>query len=435
MRGRPLVLALAVVAGAVATSACSEEAKVPAGPPARPLSASVCSPVSYGGPGRPRFLIASSTGLQGVYKGHGVQTAQAIKMVLARRGWRAGDYTVGLQVCEETSARTGRPSPTKCARNARAFAGNPSVLGMIGPLTSNCAVHMLATLNSAPGGPLAAISGGNTYVGLTRAGAGTARGEPGKYHPTGRRGYARLAPADDVQGAANALMARRLGLTRAFVVEHRDPYGLGLAASFRSAAKSVGVRVTGTARWDEHARSYRAVGERIRAARPQVVFIAGDVAANGPKLVDDLTAVLGPGVRLMAGDAFNLPAPIVEAAGARAEGFRISIAVLPNRNLPPEGRRFAAEFEKRFSQRPCCFSVHDAQATHMLLDAIAQSGGSRAQVTENVMRSRVPNGLLGDFSIDRNGDTTLNTIGIYQIRGGRLKFETAITPAGELLSR
>jgi hypothetical protein len=45
--------------------------------------------------------------------------------------------------------------------------------------------------------------------------------------------------------------------------------------------------------------------------------------------------------------------------------------VLPNSSLPPAGRAFADEFTKRFSQHPCCFSIHDARGTGMLLDAIA----------------------------------------------------------------
>jgi branched-chain amino acid transport system substrate-binding protein len=386
------------------------------------VAAPICSDVTYGGRGRPRLLIVVSSGFQGILKGHGVQAAQAAKMVLAERGWRAGDYTVGMQACEETDAETDQPSPAKCARNARAFARNRSVMGMIGPLNSNCAIHMLATLNTAPDGPLAVISGSNTYVGLTRSGAGTAPGEPERYVPTGRRGYARLAP-------------QRLGATRAFVVEDGSAYGRGLAASFRYAVERLGLDLAGAARWSAEARSYRPLATRIRDAGPDVVFIAGDIAANGPKLIADLSAELGRGVLLMAGDSFNLPTPIVEAAGAGAEGLRISIAVLPNRSLPPAGRRFTAAFEKRFGQRPCCFSVHDAQGTRMLLDAIARSGGSRARVAENVMESRVQGGLIGDFAIDRNGDTTLNTMGIYRIRRGRLKFETAITPAPELLGR
>jgi ABC-type branched-subunit amino acid transport system substrate-binding protein len=113
----------------------------------------------------------------------------------------------------------------------------------------------------------------------------------------------------------------------------------------------------------------------------------------------------------------------------------LSIAVLPTSNLPPNGRRFAAEFQKRYSQQPCCYSVHDAQATELLLDAIAKAGGSRGDVARYLIGARVRDGLLGDFQIDRNGDTTLNTIGIYQIRAGQLQFAQAVTPPSELLNR
>ena len=38
--------------------------------------------------------------------------------------------------------------------------------------------------------------------------------------------------------------------------------------------------------------------------------------------------------------------------------------------------------------KPCCFSVHAAQATHLALDAIADSAGSRAQVLEKLFEAR-----------------------------------------------
>lgn len=428
--------ALALALASAAVCGCGSDApKLADLPPARPLASSTCSPVSYGGPGHPHYLIASHSVFLGPYKGHGVQNAQAIKMVLAERGWRAGPYTIGVQACEEADAKDGVPSPTKCARNARAFARDPSVLGVIGPLTSNCAIHMAATLNKAPDGPLAMIAGGNTYVGLTRSGPGTQQGEPERYHPTGRRSYARLAPTDDVQGAAVALHARKGGAGRAFVVEDGSDYSRGLKAAFEYAAERLGLTVAGSARWHVQERGYLPLAARVRAARPDVVLVAGEIARDGPRLISDLAKGLGPEVQLMAGDGFNQPEDIVEEAGARADGLVISIAVFPNRNLPAPGRRFAAEFVRRFSQRPCCFSVHEAQATHMLLDAIAASGGSRERVTEAVMHARVEGGLVGDFAIDANGDTTLNKMGIYRIRDGKLRFEAAVTPAADLLGR
>lgn len=71
----------------------------------------------------------------------------------------------------------------------------------------------------------------------------------------------------------------------------------------------------------------------------------------------------------------------------------------------------------------------------MILDAIEESDGSRSRVTENLLDARVSGGYLGDFEIDRYGDTTLTEIGVFRIEEGRLRFQSAIAPAGEMLAR
>jgi hypothetical protein len=79
--------------------------------------------------------------------------------------------------------------------------------------------------------------------------------------------------------------------------------------------------------------------------------------------------------------------------------------------------------------------VHIAQATQIMLDAIGNSDGSRAQVPGNLLDARVEDGYVGDFDIDPYGDTTLTTSGVYRIEDGRLRFLTAITPPAGLLAR
>src|SRR3954465_2707940 len=222
--------AVAAAATAVTIAACGTTSKKPAPPPpARSIASSGCSPITYGGPGRPQFPIAASTALQGPAKEHGGQIAQALKLVLAQHDWKAGPYRIGLQICDETTATSDFSDPKKCASNARAFARSRSVLAVVGPHLSSCAGAMLSILGNAPGGAITAVSGTATYLGLTRRGPGVGQGDPARYYPGGRRNFARVVPADDVQSAAIATYLKDHGLSRAYVLMDRDPYGEGLA--------------------------------------------------------------------------------------------------------------------------------------------------------------------------------------------------------------
>jgi branched-chain amino acid transport system substrate-binding protein len=433
---RAAVIASLAYAAALAGACGDTGTHQPAPRAARPVSTSICGPVTYGGEGRPQLLIANSGPLQGPMSDHGIQNAQAVKMVLAQRGWRAGDLTVGVQVCDEASAASPLPIPSKCARNAKAFAADPSVVAVVGPVTSTCVGAMLPIVNQAPGGPLPVVGMSSTYLGLTRAGPGVVRGHPDALYPTGERSFVRVVPADDVQGAAGALYAQRLGVRRPYVLHHDEAWGIGVATAFGTAATRLGMHGAGTVEWDRRARDYTGLAERVRRAGADGVYLAGyAIADNGARLIRDLRGRLRPRVPILAPDGFNEPAALVEGAGARAEGVVITLSAIPTQKLPPAGLRFAREFEQRFGALPCCYSVYAAQATHALLDAIAASDGSRAGVLRNLLRTRVHGGLLGDLAIDRYGDTTLTDIAVYRVHGARLRLAATIRPSTDLLDR
>ena len=405
-------------------------------PAVRALPDSICSPISRGDQGEPDLLIAMSSLLQGQYAAtHGLPAVKAVKLVLRERGWKAGRFAVALQVCDEADAKTGVASPPKCERNARAIATNRSVVAVLGPYFSTCGEAMIAALNEAPSGPVPIISGGNTYLGLTRSGPGTAPGEPDLYYPTGKRNYARVAPTDDVQGAAAAVYAQDHGAARAYALHNRDPYGQGLASAFGTAAERIGLELAGTGSWNRDAPDFRALAARIAGARADAVYLAGYHSDNGGRLIRDLRDALGERPLIMASDGFADAAPLVEAAGSRAEGVALTIAVFPPKALPPAGRAFVERYEKRFSQRPCCYAVHFADAAAILLDTIARSDGTRRSVLEELLPSPQRDRLVGRFGLDEHGDTTLTSIGVYRIRDGKMRFETHVIPPQGLLAR
>jgi branched-chain amino acid transport system substrate-binding protein len=271
--------------------------------------------------------------------------------------------------------------------------------------------------------------------GLTRGGPGVGRTDPARYAPTGRRNFVRVVPADDVQAAASVVHARQHGARRLFVLDDGGIYGKGLAGDVRVAAERAGIEVVGSARWRATARGYGQQAEQVRQARADAVYLAGYGFNNGPRLIVDLRRRVGTRLLMLAPDGFVAPGYLVGQAGAAADGVVFTIATVPADALPPAGRRFAAEFERRFGSAPCCFAVQTAQAMDVLLDAIAGSDGSRADVTRNVLRAGVKSGQLGDFQFDAAGDTTRNTMGVFVIEGGRGRFVAALAPPRELLAR
>ena len=389
------------------------------------LPSRMCSPIYYRAGDRPRVLITSDLPLQ--YTPLGVQLTEAIQFALHQRGFRAGRYAIAYQACDDSAApslETGR-----CAPNARAYARDPSVIGVIGTFNSDCAKLELPILNRAHRGPVAMISPSNTYTGLTRAGPGAASGEPARYIPTGERSYVRIIAPDDVQGAADAVIARRLRVRRAYVLTDGTIYGTGIAAAFRRAAARLGIRVPATANWNRD----RAVPERIRTARADGVFLAGNLDPRTVKpLITELRRRLPNSTKLLAPDGFAVPSQI-PSLGEAAEGMTISRAGLALERLPAPGARFLARFGTAIAQQPDAYSVYAAQAADVLLDAIARSDGTRASVVRELFATRIHNGIVGNFAITPQGDTSARTITFYRVAHAALRPWQVITPPANLL--
>ena len=400
-----------------------------AGSGATPLPASSCSAIQNGSG---KYLIASDLPLQGSGRAQTIQMTQAIAFELQQKGWKAGNYTLAYQSCDDSTAQAGKWDSGKASANASAYANDPSVIGVIGTFNSGAAEIEIPILNRAPNGPLGMVSPANTYVGLTHIGPGISAGEPGKYYPTGKRNYIRIVAADDFQGAADAINAKNLGLKSVFILNDKEAYGQGVATDFKNAATKIGIKVSGFTSWDGKASSYEALAVKIKSSGAKAVFLGGLVCENGGKLIKDISSG-DPGVQILAPDGFTPISADVQGAGAAAEGMIVSVAGLPNAQLKGTGKAFVSAFTKFDHKAPDPYAVYAAQAADVLVQAIATSDGTRAAVTKNLFKTKVTNGILGSFTINNNGDTSSNPITFYKIKGGQSTTFKVIVPPVSLV--
>ena len=394
------------------------------------LPSASCGAIRYEGDGDPDYLIASDLPLQGANRALTTQMADAIEFILKQQDWKAGDYKIGYQSCDDSTAQAGSWDSAKCSSNARAYANNADVIGIVGTFNSGCAKLVIPVANRAPDGPLAMVSPANTYPGLTIGGPGTESGEPDNYYPTGKRNYARVVWNDQFQGAANAQLAQQLGLKKVYVLTDKETYGNGIANLFVDYAAKLNIATLPSRpeAWDKNASSYEAIASRIKASGADAVFLGGIVCNNGGKLIKDLRAGLGPDVQIFGPDGWTPISATIQGAGQASEGMYITQPGLPADQLKGEGKKFVDEFTAEIGTAPNPYTAYAAQAAVILLDSIADSDGTRAQVSEGLFNRDVKDGILGNFRIDENGDTTLGIVSVYQIKNQKETFVKTITP-------
>jgi len=387
----------------------------------------------YKGSGTPKYLIASDLPRQGAQRSQSTQMTKAIQFVLAGAGWKAGPYTIGYQDCDDSTTQAGKWDSAKCSANGNAYARDKDVIGVLGTFNSGCAEIIVPILNRSPGGPVGMISPANTYTGLTAKGPGTAPGEPGKYYPTGKRNYARVVAQDQYQGAADALLAQRLGVKSVYVLNDKEAYGLGVAQNFQKIAIKLRIKVAGFEALDPKASSYEALASKIKDKNVQAVFVGSLICENGGKLIKDLRSTLGPNVKLLLPDGFTPISAVVEGAGAAAEGAYVSVAGVPNSQLRGQGRAFLTAFTKVLKAAPDPYAVYAAQAAVAMLSAISKSNGTRASVTSQIFKVNLKNSITGNLTFDANGDVKGGPVAIYRIKGGKSTDYTVIRPPVSLV--
>jgi DNA-binding SARP family transcriptional activator/ABC-type branched-subunit amino acid transport system substrate-binding protein len=391
-----------------------------AGPPpaGTDLPTSVCNQIDAGGEANPRFVIVSDLPLKGSDIAYTHQMVEAIQLVLERRHYRAGAYAVGYQSCDDSTAQGGGWNSIRCYWNAKAYARNPDVIGIIGSYNSGCSREEIPVANQAANGPLAMISQASTYAGLTRLVRGDNTPEDLQHlYPTGKRNFVRTPAGMRMTATAMAQFAKQKGVKRLFLSSNGEAYYAEYAAEVGRAAQSLGIRIAGAAPFDKEARNYKRFARRIAATHADGVVLSAYPPPNTRALLRDLRADLGPRVTLIGGESFGDPTLFRAAAGPASLGMYIASPYADVSFLPPPGKRFLKQLKALTGEPSEFYTASAAQSAEILLVAIARSDGTRASVTRELFKTRVENGILGNVSFDKNGDPIEAPITFYRVVG------------------
>lgn len=371
--------------------------------------------------------IVSSLPRTGSAKQQSDTLVRGIRMAIEEAGGRVGPFHIEYLDLDDSTAAAGQWTSEAEAANARRALQDPDVVAYIGTFNSGAAKVSMPILNL---GDLLMVSPANTAVGLTKPGMGVP-GEPEVYRPTGRLNYTRVVPADDLQGPLSADWAKKRGVRKVYILDDSEVYGKGIADLFDERCRELGIEVLGHDSIDAKAQEFKSLMASVKAAGPDLVYFGGTTQSKGGQLAKDMASA-GISAMLMVPDGCREQVFIDSAGAANLEGrCFVTFGGLPPEKLTGKGSEFVERYKQKFGELPEAYAVYGYEAAQVALRAIRDAGTKdRRAITDAALAIRDFDGALGHWGFDANGDTTLSTLTVSVVKGGRFEFEEVIDATG-----
>ena len=377
-----------------------------------------------GGGGRTSLTIYSSLPLQGDSRPQSESVVDGEKLALQEAGGKVGNFTIKYVSLDDATAAAGKWDPGQTSSDARKAAQDASTIAYLGEFNSGASAISIPILNEAN---ILQVSPSNTYVGLTRS-EGADKGEPDKYYPSGKRTYGRVVPADHIQAAAQVTYQKDEGCKKTYILNDKEVYGKGIADQVATIGKTQGLAIAGNDGIDTKAANFRTLAQKVKASGADCMFFGGITQNKGVQLFTDVNAA-NPTMKLFGPDGVA-ESPFTENLNPATQKMsRITNPTLDPKLYPPAAQAFFAKFKEKYGKDPEPYAIYGYEAMNVALLAIkgaGDKGNDRQAVIDAFFQIKDRDSVLGKYSIDENGDTTLSDYGADKVVGGKLVFDKVI---------
>jgi branched-chain amino acid transport system substrate-binding protein len=226
------------------------------------------------------------------------------------------------------------------------------------------------------------------------------------------RSFVNVMPNDELQAAALVAWMGESGGARPFLADDGEDYGADMRWLVHRALAARGSAVAGAARLDN-------------GAVPGIGLHEADSVFLGAA-IDDRSAALLIALHERAPDAplFAMEGLLDDDFAASlppevAQRLRVTAGPAYTSQLPAAGQAVAERLRGRLGHEPDPHAVYGYEAASLVLDAHARAGADRAALVEELRATRDRDSVLGRYSIDEHGATTLRGAGRLRVEHGR----------------
>jgi branched-chain amino acid transport system substrate-binding protein len=369
-----------------------------------------------------RLDVYVSMPLHGPEAQNGRDIVDAARLALADAHGMAGPLRIRAIYLDDTSGHgaSARWSPAAAAANARRASQDSAAIAYIGDFDSGATRFSLPITNEAH---ILQVSPASSAVDLVQPFLGAGDQIPEEVQPTGQRTFGRVIPSDEAQANAGARWAKRLNFPAVNLFSDGSLFGRTMEAAFGDEARAIGLKPRRTPLGNPPPKLDCAPARGH--AQSHAYYAGASIPTHA-----QVECALAPArvSRLITTDAM-LNSAAIRAFGSRPD-LMITSATEDPKQLPPAGQRFLRAFQQRYHRMPGRYAPYGYEAMAVVLDSIRRAGDSgddRDSVVNEFFDTTDRHSILGAYSVDEVGNTTLNRLAGYRVSHGRPVFTTALS--------
>lgn len=370
-----------------------------------------------------QLTVYSSEPLQGPTAPISEAIVNGEKLALSDARGHAGPFRVAYVSLDDASPTSQEWNPGVTATNAKTAAQDTSTIAYLGDFDSAATAISLPLINAAG---ILQVSPGSPYVGLTSS-FEAGQDEPERFYPSGQRTFVRLPPGDQAQAQAQIRLMRSMGVRRLYVLDDQDPFEVPLADIVANYAERAGITVIAHDSLSTVAGAvFTGEVEKIAESHAQAVFLAGGEGKGTPELWQELHTA-APRMLLL-GSSSTANEAFTSQIGAAAANTYMTTPVLPASLYPPSAKLVFSRYRRAFGMEASPYALYGYEAMTLVLNAIRASGArgdDRQTVIDRVFATKNRNSVIGRYSIEADGETTLSSYAVDRVSGGRPVFDRA----------
>jgi branched-chain amino acid transport system substrate-binding protein len=377
--------------------------------------------------GSDTLTIYSSLPLQGPDRARARDMVNAIKLALQDAHGKIGPFNITYVSLDSATPEAGTWTPDKVLDNARKAVRDLNAIAYIGDRDSAATALSLPLTNE---GDILQVSPSSTYDGLTRS--SRRQGEPQRFYPSGERTFGRVVPADHVQASALVGYMKAAGVHSLALLADREIYGGGIAEQVEKAAVRQGIEVLDRGRIDGRRGDLSNAAREVAATDADAFLFAGTTDTGAARIFSAVAAT-SPHMLLFGPAAVADRSLLAAISPSVQRRIRVTTPALPAHLLPRSARIFRDRFRVTFGREPAPEALQAYEAAGAVLSAIRAAGpkgNDRRAVTDEFLAIHDRASVLGRYSIDRFGDTSLSTYAGNRVRRGRFVLDKVLKVGG-----